>query len=488
VLVSGVRRLLIVGFPPPVPPPTPAAHAVGWGLNDHGQLGGGYRNELSTVPVAVPGLGSLLQVAATFDSFALESDGIVRSWGGNFFGQLGDGVRSKLPSLAPTAVSGLTGVKQIAVGGSHAMALLSNGTVATWGGNLFGQLGNGTTAEGHETSEHISSPVPIVLPGVSGVVSIAAGGADDAALLGNGTVLAWGENKYGVLGDGTTSEKDVPTLVRGLTGVKAIALGGSPSDGAHLLALLGNGTVMALGDNRFGQLGDGSTAIDSVTPVAVKGLSGVKAIAAGYSHSMALLENGTVVTWGSDKFGQLGVGPVHETCTNTIGTATVSCSRVPVTVALHNASAITAGLNFSLALSGGAVLSWGANENGQLGDGNKNNSSTPVSVSGLSGVAQISAGEYHSLALLSEAPPQPAVELIPGSGTLTVRWRAAETGEPWTVRFREAVRPVVPWPTRLHLAPSTRSYTITGLLTKPYEVLVSNPSFGNKIVLGTPLP
>src|SRR5204863_4484870 len=174
------------------------------------------------------------QVAATyFSSYALLEDGTVRSWGGNTFGQLGVGGRGQ-PSTNPLQVAGLGGVTAIAVGGAHVMALLANGTVATWGGNSFGAGSPGTTSR---SGEGVGSFVPQIVPGLGGVVAIAAGGADDAALLSNGTVVAWGENKQGQLGDGTTVEKPVPTPVRGLSSVKAIAFGGVPTLGGHMLAL-----------------------------------------------------------------------------------------------------------------------------------------------------------------------------------------------------------------------------------------------------------
>ena len=478
---SASRRLLVRAAPGPPPPAPPilGATIAGWGANYHGELGGGYKGPVSTLPVPVRGLRGVRAVAGTyFTSYALLGDGTVRSWGGNAFGQLGAGERSK-PSVEPLLVSGLTGVSAIAAGGDHAMALLNNGTVATWGGNSYGQMGNGTTLKG---AEGTGSAVPVIVPHLSGVVAIAAGGGDDVALLGNGTLVAWGENKQGQLGDGTTTEKDVPTPVRGMSSVKGVAIGGIGSLGGHMLALLDDGTVRAIGGGEHGQLGDGSDASSS-SPVVVKGLTGVTAVSASVSHSMALLEDGTVVSWGSNSQGELGVaagGP--ETCDK----PPVPCSRVPVRVGVTGASAISAGFRFSLAVTAGRVFSWGWNEYGELGNGTTTDSSTPGPVSGLSDVIAVAASERHSLALLGSSGPQPSIEVTGGVGSLTVSWQAGQGTEPWRLTWRPVAHPAVKWGPYVRLPAATLSYTISGLSRQPYEVAVGNRANGQRIITGTP--
>ena len=116
--------------------------------------------------------------------------------------------------------------------------------------------------------------------------------------------MAWGENGLGQLGDGTITNSDEPVAVSGLSEVTAIAAGFADN-----LALLSNGTVMAWGNNQHGQLGDGTTdGVQTTYPVAVSGLSEVTAIAASGDHSLALLRNGTVMAWGQNGNGQLGDG------------------------------------------------------------------------------------------------------------------------------------------------------------------------------------
>lgn len=448
---------------------------VGWGRDSSGGLGAGYTGSAHG-PVATLLSAGARQVVAAGSSYALMEDGTVYAWGDNTFGELGNG--SHQNSSVPVKVNGVSGAVALAAGALHAMALLSNGTVMTWGGNSYGQLGNGTGGGGREVGE----ANPVLVPGLSGVVAIAAGGADDAALLSNGTVMAWGENKSGQLGDGTTFEKDLPTPVKGLAGVKALAVGGDPSIGGHMLALLDNGTVMAVGGNFAGQLGNDSTAKDSVTPVPVKGLSGVTAVSADLTHSMALLENGTVMTWGDDQFGQLGVSSVRERCNHE------PCSRIPVTVGLRGITAISAGFRFSLALSAGKAFAWGADERRQLGQLSEGPavSPLPLQVPEISEVSAISAGSNHSLALISESAPAPTLEVTPEADALTVHWLAGEEPQTWIVQWRSA-GVHNKWSETVLLPAAARSYTVTGLSAQPYEVLVRNKNFGSKTITGTPL-
>ncbi len=299
------------------------------------------------------------------------------AWGDNLFRQLGDGSASALSDV-PVPVIGLKFVTAVAAGGDHSLALLANATVVAWGDNSFGQLGDEST---------VTSDEPVAVTGLTGVEAIAAGADHSLALLNNGTVMAWGDNESGQLGIGSSQEtSEVPVAVKGLTGVKAISAGGD-----HSLALLSNGTVMAWGENESGELGDGTTKM-TTAPVAVKGLTGVVAISAGHDFSLALLSDGDVKAWGSDAQGQLGNNTVEEQ------------SSVPVDVnGLSGVTAIAAGAEHALALlSERTVMAWGEDGDGELGNGTiKASEETPVAVSGLSGVTAISAGGQDSVALLS---------------------------------------------------------------------------------------
>ncbi|MET3176386.1 UNVERIFIED_ORG: alpha-tubulin suppressor-like RCC1 family protein [Arthrobacter sp. UYCu721] len=234
-----------------------------WGHNFYGQLGDGTTTD-SAVPVQVSGLTGVKAIWGNGASaYALLNDGTVRAWGDNSMGMLGDGTTTR--STTPVQVTGLTGVKEIATLGAAAYALLTDGTVRAWGYNANGRLGNGTTTD---------SSVPVQVLGLSGVKSLATSIYGTAyALLTDGTVRAWGSGNGGDLGNGISADSSVPVQVSGLTGVKELSA--TFSLGAY--ALLTDGTLRAWGVNRNGQLGDGTTTNSSV-PVVVSGLSGITSL------------------------------------------------------------------------------------------------------------------------------------------------------------------------------------------------------------------
>ncbi len=267
-----------------------------WGRNDFGQLGNGTTSN-STIPVQSNNLSDVIAISGGgFHCLALKSDGTVWAWGRNDFGQLGDGTTSN--SSIPVQVNNLSGVIAIAGGGFHCLALRSNGTVLAWGRNDFGQLGNGTTSN--------SSTVPVQVKNLNGAVTIAGGGFHCLALKSNGTVLAWGRNDFGQLGNGTTSNSTVPVQAKNLNGVAAIDRGRFSS-----LAAKSNGTAWAWGDNSSGQLGNGTTS-NSTIPIQVKNLNDVVTVAGGGHHSLALKSEGTAWAWGRNDFGQLGDGTTND--------------------------------------------------------------------------------------------------------------------------------------------------------------------------------
>ena len=240
------------------------------------------------------------------------------------------------------------------------------------------------------------------------VVAVSAGSYHSLAVLSDNTVRAWGYNGLGQLGDNTIVNRTSPVQVTGPNGVGVLDNVIAVSAGIyHSLALLSDGTVRAWGYNANGQLGD-NTLTNSSSPVQVAGpggvgfLTNVVAVSAGGAHSLALLSDGTVRAWGSNWYGNLGDNTIND-------------SSSPVQVAgfggvgfLDNVIAVSAGEIHSLALlSDGTVRAWGHNANGQLGDNTLNNSSSPVQVAGSGGVGfldnviAVSAGVGHSLALLS---------------------------------------------------------------------------------------
>ena len=372
---------------------------VDWGENVFGQLGDGNTTE-SDVPVTASGLNFVTAVAGGLHhSLALLTNGTVMAWGEDEFGQLGPAPGEEaLLSDVPVPVEGLSGVVAIAAGNDYSLALLSDGTVRAWGGNEHGQLGDGTTEE---------SDVPVTVKGLTGVTAIAAGGEHSVALLSNGTVRSWGANASGELGNGSIKESDVPVSVIGLTGATAIAGGGENS-----FALLAGGTVKSWGDDEYGQLGNATVEEEggerqSNVAVTVEGVTGATAIAAGQRFAMALLTNGTVMAWGENRSGQLGDG----------GTARSDEKATPVSD-LSGVTRIAGGGAHSMALLGdGATMTWGEGRFGELGNGTSGSSSVlPVQVSGLGETVGIAAGSLHDLAF---GEPIPAVTGVsPNEGAL----------------------------------------------------------------------
>ncbi len=321
--------------------------------------------------------------AAAATSTAVSASGSLRAWGDDRHGQLGDGTTTGSDTPVAVKLPAGTTVISVRAGGKYSLALTSAGRVLAWGGNFSGQLGVGTTVDRH-------TPVPVKVPRGIRVIAVSAGGAHSLAVTAAGRVLAWGDNEYGQLGDGTTKDRHVPVRVKLPAGTRAVAVGASYN---YSLALTAAGQVWAWGHNGSGQLGDGARA-DSHVPVRVKLPGGTKptAIAAGGFDGLVLTAAGRVLAWGDNGFGQLGNGTRHT-------------STIPVRVrfpAGTKVTAVGAGSLHNLALtSAGRVLAWGYNAFGQLGNGSTTGSDTParVHLPPRTKVVAVSAGGGFSLAL-----------------------------------------------------------------------------------------
>lgn len=266
-----------------------------WGWNYEGVVGDGTTITRKT-PSKVVGLTSSAIAISTgaFHSCALLDNGSVRCWGVNDNGELGDATNEKKISASSEVAELGSRVHAISAGGKHTCALLSSGGVKCWGQNSFGELGDGT-----KTNRNTPTQVTGL---TSGVRAISAGSRHTCAIMDSGGVKCWGENLYGELGDGTKIIRLTPADVIGLnSGVSAVSAGSF-----HTCALLNTGGVKCWGQNTFGALGDG-TMTDRLIPTQVFDLSSnVESIAAGENtFSCALMNTDEVKCWGTI-FGEAG--------------------------------------------------------------------------------------------------------------------------------------------------------------------------------------
>jgi alpha-tubulin suppressor-like RCC1 family protein len=342
---------------------TVAGEAKCWGLNDNGQLGNGITGNVRTnrnpTPTTVPGLESgVTQISAGHWHTCAVVNGGVRCWGYNDHGQLGNSVGGT--RWSPVSVWSLaSGVAAISTTDKHTCALMTSGAVKCMGLNDRGQMGNGPG----DTQQ----PVATTVAGLeSGVVQVETGGYHTCALTQAGAVLCWGSSGAGQVGHGLMPVNQwTPILVSGLNGgVTAIAAGSS-----HSCALVG-GAVKCWGSNSSGQVGNGNKT-NQASPVDVLGLNGATlvSLAGGSTHTCGVSATGAAKCWGSNTQGELGDG-----------TQTQSLVAVGVT-GLANVTSISTGMWHTCAVvrDGGAKC-WGANNYGYLGDRTEIGRTTPVDV------------------------------------------------------------------------------------------------------------
>jgi len=262
-------------------------------------------------------------------------------------------------------------------GGDHLCAILDDSSLQCWGDNSFGQLGDGTTTDRLTMTE-------VGLDAARTAVSISSGKDHTCSILDNGELQCWGRNNFGQLGDGTDTQSNSP--------VGASLSGGVPvqvsSGDWHTCAIMDDASLQCWGRNTDGQLGDG-TNVDSSTPVTVSIGENVLAVSTGARHTCAVTQSWALKCWGDNSNGQLGIG--STTSSNTPSTVTVG----------GNAVAVSAGGSHTcVLLDGNGVKCWGENSNGQLGDGgtNQQNDASTVVIT-LTGAISIDSGQSHTCAV-----------------------------------------------------------------------------------------
>ena len=393
-------------------PPPETSGLKCWGSNDYCELGigstdggrgaepGSLGDALAWIDLGTSVTGAVRKAVAMAGGFqsicVLGDDGVVKCWGTNRSGELGIGTLSDPRSCSPEEMgnAGLVALTSaattIAARREHACAVLATGQVTCWGVNTFGQLGTG------DTTNRLAPSDALVFPSDFRPAQLVLGDDHACALSADRRIKCWGSNQEGQLGSPAAGDRYAPgpdLRVRG-NPVAAVATGDD-----HTCAILVGGRLKCWGRNTAGQLGSGDTVNrgdlpdqmgDALPAVALD--ADATAVAAGASHTCAVLANGAVTCWGAGDAGQLGGGAM----------ASASPTPSPALALPAAATAVAAGDDFSCALlADGRVSCWGGGARGQLGSGDLLGRATAGAVVALPGKARaIAAGGAHACAIL----------------------------------------------------------------------------------------
>ena len=326
-----------------------------------------YGGSFTTLPETIAGCWQSIATGLSH-TVGIMSDGTLWAWGGNDFGQLGDGTRTA--RRTPVQIGTDNNWQSVSAGTLHTMAIKTNGTLWGWGINGNSRLGDGTT------NDRI---FPAQVNAATNWKSVCAGDTNTLAIKTDGTLWAWGYNGYAQFGDGTMNNRSTPYQIGTATNWQSVDTGN-----LHTLAIKTNGTLWAWGTNTYGQVGDGTTAV-RYSPVQIGTETNWKSIAAGANHSVALKTNGVLYTWGHNQWGQLG------DYTNVSKSA-----PAPIFDQVQN---IGAGSDHTVGTTTyGNRFYTGINTFGQLGDGTTSNRNG-IEVTNFNNYRMIVTGFNHTVAL-----------------------------------------------------------------------------------------
>ncbi len=278
-------------------------------------------------------------------------------------------VKIILALLSILCISAISNAQVVAAGYGHTLTICADSTVMAFGSNITGQLGNGTTS---------SSNLPVPTSNLTSVIAVSAGDNFSMALKSDSTVWTWGNNGSGQLGNGTFTQSNVPVQVQGLTGVVSISAGGS-----HAIVAKADGTLWTWGNNNSGQAGNGTAGVNSNVPTIVTGSAGFVKVSAGVNHNLALKNDGTVWAMGTGTVGTLGTG-------NSASSFVLVQSNT-----LPGVTDIASGQNFCMALNADSTVSaWGLGTFGQIGNGSNTNQFSPVQVNSLTQITSLAQGSF----------------------------------------------------------------------------------------------
>lgn len=369
--LTNVSRVSCGGFHTAVLLTDGNVYTFGW--NAYGQLGDGTFTD-SNIPVHITEISNARDVQCGYNhTMVILNDNTIRTFGGNKYGQLG--INSS--QFYPNYIENTQDIYKISCGQHHIGMVDYSGNVLMMGMNAQGQLGNGSTIDNWNVQ---------TLTSISNTVDIACGANHTLVVFEDGAVKGYGDNQWGQLGDDTSSnDRTSPVDVIDIINATKVACGDTYS-----IVLLDDGNVKSFGLNDYGQLGTGDNA-QYITPTNVINISNAVDIQCGNGHTLVLLENGKVKSFGYNIYGQLGDGS-HSN----------SSTPIDLYGDISNVTQIAAGLLHSLILlNNGTVMGFGLNFYGQTGIPLGFFVNVPTLVPGLTDVVQIACGRLSSYALLS---------------------------------------------------------------------------------------
>ncbi|MCL2015953.1 MAG: stalk domain-containing protein [Defluviitaleaceae bacterium] len=391
----------------------------GWGHNFCGNLGDGTNVNPRISPVRIMANVTAFSTGAGH-TLAIDTQGRLWAWGRNNFGELGDGTTTWRNSPVQVA----SNIVQVSAGAGFSMAISANNELFAWGGNNVGQLGDGTTTNRNR---------PTLIG--ENIVDVSAGTTHSLAIDTLGVLWAWGSNSAGQLGDGTTTNRLIPVVIMenvvGISATRYIPTTGNVTGSS--MALTVDGRLFTWGNNTNGQLGDGTTT-NRNRPTQIQ--QNIIAGSMGLTSAAAVQNDGTLLVWGANNRGQLGDGtttqrtspvqisgirimlPLHRPFAGNVTVSIPSANEVQQPT-VHSSSMLNNNWGFfnnishtvastfrhTLALrNDGTLWAWGANTDGQLGDGTRTTRTRPVRI--MDNVVAVSSGSFghssgYSLALTS---------------------------------------------------------------------------------------
>lgn len=317
--------------------------------------------------------------AGGINGCGVTTHGTAYCWGDDVHGQIGDGATASWRVHPIRVDAHLVYFTLVTIGGGHICGLDADGQAYCWGNTFFGEGGYGVSGEGVQTS----------VTAVSGGLrfsELRASGSHTCGLTASGAAYCWGINNHGQLGDGTTTDRDIPVAVAGGMAFRQLDAPRTTVDN-HTCAVDTGGVAWCWGTNFDGELGDGTTE-NRLSPVRVAGGVVFDRVTTGGRHTCGLAAAGTAYCWGHNSAGALGDGTLLDRPAPTAVTGGLTFRS------------ISAGENHTCGISSaGIAYCWGANSEGQLGDGTNKSRGVPTPVSGGATFIQLEAGPVHTCGL-----------------------------------------------------------------------------------------